>query len=142
MRHVRLDLDAGGREDEIHPMYDLLANAGFVERAKTTHWNHSGDALGIMHYVHGDAERFTARLTELDDVKRYDLIEVTDDAFYAYPMCDLDGAARRMFGALTQGRLVVHHPIPWSEDGSAFVSVVGPPRPIGRCLRRASSERS
>lgn len=130
MKHVRLELDAGGREGEIHPMYDLLANAEFVERAKTTHWNYASDTLGIMHYVHGDAERFAARLNGIEDVNQYDLTEVTDSTFYAYLMCDIDGPARRMFGALTQGRLVVHHPIEWTEDGSSFVSVVGTPAEI------------
>lgn len=125
MKHVRLELNAGGREAEIHPMYDLLANAAFVDQAKTTHWNHSGDNLGIMHYVHGDAERFAGRLADIDDVKRYEITDVTANTFYAYLMCDLTGPARRMFGALTQGRLVVHHPIEWTKDGSSFVSVVG-----------------
>lgn len=125
MKHVRLELDAGGREREIHPMYDLLANTEFVERAKTTHWNHSGDNLGIMHYVSGESERFAERLDEIDDIKRYDLTDVNKTTFYAYLMCDLTGPARRMFGALTQGRLIVHHPIEWTEDGSVFVSVVG-----------------
>lgn len=125
MKHVRLELNAGGRESEIHPMYDLLANAEFVERAKTTHWNYSSDNLGIMHYVSGDGERFAERLEEIDDVQRYDLTDVNETTFYAYLMCDLTGPARRMFDALTQGQLIVHHPIEWTEDGSSFVSVVG-----------------
>lgn len=125
MKHVRLELDACGRESEIHPMYDLIANAEFVDRAKTTHWNYSSDNLGIMHYVSGDSERFAERLDAIDDVKRYDLTDVNETTFYAYLMCDLTGPARRMFGALTQGRLVVHHPIEWTEDGSSFISVVG-----------------
>lgn len=125
MKHVHLELDAGGREREIHSMYDLLANAAFVTRAETTHWNYSDDDLGIMHYIHGDAERFASRLEQIDDVERYDLTGVSDETFYAYLLCDLNGPARRVFGALTQGRLVVNHPIEWTENGSSLVSLVG-----------------
>lgn len=125
VKHVRLELDAGGREAEIHPMYDLLANAAFVDGAKTTHWNVSGDHLGIMHYVHGDADRFRSRLDAIDDVEQYDLTRVDDGTFYAYLMCNLDGPAVQVFDALTRGRLVVNHPIEWTEDGSSLVSVVG-----------------
>lgn len=125
MKHVRLELNAGGREREIHPMYDLLANAEFVKRAKTTHWNYSSDNLGIMHYVSGDGERFAERLDEIDDVLDYEMTDVNETTFYAYLICDLTGPARRLFSALTQGQLIVHHPIEWTEDGSSFVSVVG-----------------
>ncbi|MFB6270101.1 MAG: helix-turn-helix domain-containing protein, partial [Halobacterium sp.] len=111
---------------EIHAMYDALANAPFVERAETTHWNYSGGDLGIMHYVHGDSDRFAARLADIEDVERYDVTDVGDDSFYAYLLCDVDGPARQVFGALTQGRLVVNHPIEWTESGTVLVSVVGP----------------
>lgn len=125
MKHIQLELNAGGREQEIHQMYDLLANSTFVTRAETTHWNYSDDGLGIMHYVHGDAERFAGRLEQIDDVKQYDLTEISDQAFYAYLQCDLHDPASRVFSALTQGRLVVNHPIEWTENGSSLVSLVG-----------------
>ena len=45
MKHVRVRITAGGREAEIHPMYDLWVNAPFVERATALQWNFTGDAL-------------------------------------------------------------------------------------------------
>lgn len=49
MKHVRLELTADGSESEIHPMYDLLANASFVDRVKTTHTvRRYGDMLTVL----------------------------------------------------------------------------------------------
>lgn len=125
MRHVRLTMSAGGREGEVHEVYDLLANAPYVERVKTTHWNVSGDALGIMHYIEGDIESFRTAIAAIDDVRDYELTEVEDDSFYAYLMSVPTEGARRIFESLTRGRLVVLHPLEWDAGGTVRLSVVG-----------------
>jgi iron-sulfur cluster repair di-iron protein len=81
--------EAGGRESEIHPMYDLLANAAFVDRVKTTHWNVSGEELGIMHFVYGERAPFEAALEDIDSVLEYELTQVDEDSFYAYLRSEL-----------------------------------------------------
>lgn len=78
VRHVRFTLTAGGREAEFHPMYDLLANSPFVERAKTTHWNYSGETLGIRHYVEGDAELFEDAVESFPEVTDFELTRVDE----------------------------------------------------------------
>lgn len=125
MKHVRLELTARGREREIHPMYDLLANGSCVDSARTTDWNVSGDELGIMHYVHGDADGFEAALEGIDAVHDYDLTRTDDDAFYAYLRCVQTEGASELFGTLTQGRLVVVHPVEWHADGTQSIAVMG-----------------
>lgn len=125
MKYVRLELTANGREREIHPMYDLLANAPFVDRVTTTHWNYSGDVIGIMHYVYGDPSAFRDALEEVDAVHEYELTRVDDDSFYAYLRSATNESVRRLFGTLTQGRLVVVDPVEWRPDGTQSVAVMG-----------------
>lgn len=125
MKHVRLELTAGGRESEIHPMYDLLANAAFVDRVKTTHWNVSGDELGIMHFVYGEMAPFETALQDIDSVLEYELTQVDEDSFYAYLRSELTAPAGELFGTLTRGRLVVVHPVEWHPDGTQSIAVMG-----------------
>lgn len=125
VKHVRLSMSANGREAEVHPMYDLMANAPFVDGAKTTHWNYSGDELGIMHYVEGDVGPFRDALDAMAAVHDYGLTTVDDGSFYAYLVCGTTERVRQLFGSLTRGSLVVHHPIRWTADGRSSVPVVG-----------------
>lgn len=124
MKHVRLSLTAHGREAELHPMYDLMANGDQVERAETTHVNFTGDDLGIMHYVEGDREDFEAAIAAMDDVHEYELTDAEAGSFYAYLHCD-PGDATAMFQALTQDRLIRVPPMTFRADGSVTVSLIG-----------------
>lgn len=130
MKHVKLELTAGGREREIHPVYDLLANGDCVERVKTTHWNVSDGELGIMHFVHGEMEPFERELADIESVLEYELTQVDDDSFYAYLRSVPTQAAADLFGTLTQGRLVVQHPVEWHPDGTQSIAVMGSPAEI------------
>lgn len=134
MRHVRLELTANGREGEIHPMYDLLANADCVSTARTMHWNVSGDELGIMHHVDGDLPEFEAAIDTIDGVHDYDITRVDEGSFYAYLMCVVTEPASQLFGALTLGRLVVSFPIEWAPDGTVSVAVIGSSEDIQAAL--------
>lgn len=106
-------------------MYDLLANGSCVDRVRTTHWNVSGDELGIMHLVHGEREAFEAALGDIDSVLEYELTSVDDDAFYAYLRSTLTRGSGELFARLTQGRLVVVHPVEWHPDGTQSIDVIG-----------------
>lgn len=124
MKHVRLSLTAHGREAELHPMYDLMANGEPVERAETTHVNFTGDDLGIMHYVEGDRVAFEAAIEAIDDVHEYELTDADEGCFYAYLHCD-PGDATAMFEALTQDRLIRVPPMVFRADGTVTVSLIG-----------------
>lgn len=124
MKHVRLTLDAGGREAEFHPMYDVLANAPFVERAETIHVNFTGDDLGIMHHVEGDVEAFRDAIGDIDGVHECELTPAADGRFYAHLHCS-PGDARVLFEALTQDRLIRVPPIVYRADGKVAVSLIG-----------------
>lgn len=134
VKYVRLTMTASGREAEIHPIYDLFANASCTDRAKALHWNVSGENIGIMHYVYGDIETFRTALTSLPNVPDFELTIVDDDSFYAYLVCVTTETARRMFDTLTRGSLVMVPPIEYASDGTVTVAIVGSSEEIQRAI--------
>jgi predicted DNA binding protein len=126
VKHVRVSITAGGREAEIHPMYGVMTNAPFVERATALQWNYTGDALGILHYVVGDREAFVAAVEEVPVVIGYDVVPATDASFYAYIRDDTTEALSDLFEPITRGGVVVIPPIRYDEDGTVSFSLFGP----------------
>jgi predicted DNA binding protein len=126
MKHVRVRMTAHGREAAVHPMYDLMANAPFVERATAMQWNVTDGVLGILHYVEGDPDRFDAAVAEVDQVIDYEIEPVTSDAFYAYVWDELTELSRALFGAISGTGVVVVPPIRYCRDGTVLISTFGP----------------
>ena len=126
MKHVRVRITAGGREAEIHPMYDLWANAPFVERATALQWNFTGDALGILHYAVGDADAFEAAVEAVPEVLGYDLERTGEEAFYVYVRDATTDALGDLFEPITRGGLIAIPPIRYHEDGTVTFSLFGP----------------
>ena len=126
MQHVRVRITANGREAEIHPMYDLLANAPFVERATALQWNFTGDDLAILHYVEGDIDAFDRAASDVEPVREYELEPAGEDAFYAYVHDETTGDLRAMFDPLLNGGVVVVPPIVYHPDGPVSLSAFGP----------------
>ena len=126
MKHVRVRITAGGREAEIHPMYDLWASAPFLERATALQWNFTGDALGILHYAIGDVDAFEVAVEDVPEVLGYDVVRAGDDAFYVYIRDATTDALAELFGPITSGGLIVVPPIRYHEDGTVTFSLFGP----------------
>ena len=139
MKHVRVRITAGGREAEIHPMYDLWANAPFIERASALQWNFTDDALGILHYAVGDADAFEAAVEGIPEVLGYDVARAGDDAFYVYVRDATTDALGDLFGPITQGGLVVVPPIRYHEDGTVTFSLFGPDDEIEAAIETVPS---
>lgn len=126
MKHVRLTLDAGGREADIHPMFALMSDSDHVERSTALQWNFTGDELGILHYVEGDADGFAAVVADVPEVVDFELTRASDGAFYAYISDELTPEARAMFEVLATGTAVVVPPVVYERDGTVSLSVFGP----------------
>ncbi|WP_123533551.1 helix-turn-helix domain-containing protein [Halosimplex salinum] len=126
MKRVRVRITANGREGDIHPMYGVMTNASFVERGTALQWNFTGDALGILHYVEGDADAFAAAAEEFDVVVGYDIEPAGEGSFYAYVRDATTEPLRDMFGPITSGGLVVVPPIVYGADGDVTLSIFGP----------------
>ncbi|APW96837.1 DNA-binding protein [Halobiforma lacisalsi AJ5] len=136
MKRVRLTLDAGGREAEIHPMYDLLVNAPYVERATAMHWNYSGDELGIMHYVEGDATEFRSDVERVPEVIDYDLTVGGGDDFYVYIRDTTNEPVRELLDLLERSPVVAIPPVEYRADGTVSYSVFGPSAEITGIIDR------
>lgn len=126
MKHVRVRLTAHGRESDIHPMYGVLTGAQFVERATALQWNYTGDALGILHYVVGDADALEAAMRDVPEVIGFDVARVTDRSCYVYVRDATTGPLRDMFAPVTSGGLLVVPPVEYEPDGTVAFSMFGP----------------
>jgi hypothetical protein len=134
MKHVRLSITAGGREDEIHPMYAVLANAPYVEYATAINWNYTGDELGILHYVEGSPAAFEQAVEETPEVIEYALTRIDDEAFYVYVRDATTPEIRELFETVTTGSLVTAPPIEYHPDGTVTFSLFGPADQIQSAL--------
>jgi predicted DNA binding protein len=134
VRHVRVRVTADGREAEIHPMYDLWANAPFVERSRALGWNGSGEELGILHYAVGDADAFEAAVAGVPAVRDYEVERVDGGAFYAFVRDGTTPSLRTVFGSLLTGATVIVPPIVYREDGWVTLSLFGPDADLGTAV--------
>jgi len=107
-------------------MYGVLSQAPFVERATALQWNFTGDALGILHYVEGEADAFAAAADDIDVVVGYDIEPVGEDAFYVYVRDETTESLAELFGPVSQGGLVVVPPIVYGADGAVTLTIFGP----------------
>lgn len=126
MKHVRVRITAHGHEAAIHPMYDVLANAEFVERATALQWNYTGEALGILHYVVGDVAALETALEAVPEVVGYDLERIDDGSCYAYVRDETTARLRALLAPSTGGSLVVVPPVTYNPDGTVAFSMFGP----------------
>jgi len=126
VKRLRVSITANGREREIHPMYGVLTGAPFVERATALQWNFTGDALGILHYVEGDADAFAAAADDVDVVVGYEIEPVDDGAFYAYVRDATTESLAELFGPTSRGGIVVVPPVVYGTDGTVTLTVFGP----------------
>lgn len=126
MRRVRLVLDAGGREGEIHPMYDILANAEFVERATAMHWSYTDEEQAMLHYVEGDVDAFRTVTAETAAVVDVEVVPAGDEAFYAFVTGETTEPLRELFGAIEDVTAIPVPPVEYHPDGTVSFDIVGP----------------
>ena len=126
MKHVRVRITAHGREGDIHPMCGVLTKAPFVERATALQWNYTGDALGVLHYVVGDADALETAMREIPEVVGYDIERIDDRSCYVYVRDATTDSLQETFGPLSSGGLIVVPPIKHEPDGTVVFSIFGP----------------
>ncbi|MFT4891461.1 MAG: putative DNA binding protein [Halobacteriales archaeon] len=126
MKHIRVRITASGRADEIHPMYGVLTGAPFVERATAVQWNYTGDALGILHYVVGDADALERAMQEIPEVVGYDMERIDARSCYVYVRDATTDSLQEMFSPIASGGLIVVPPIEYHPDGTVVFSMFGP----------------
>jgi len=135
MKHVRVRITADGREGDIHPMFDVMTNASFIERATALQWNYTGAALGIIHYVVGDTEALETAMREIPEVVGYDMERVDDRSCYVYVRDATTDSLQEMFAPLSVGGLVVVPPVEYKPDGTVELSIFGPDDELQGAIR-------
>lgn len=113
MKHVRISLDPGDYAAEVHPMFNLLVNAPYVNRATNMHWNYTGDEFGVMHYIEGDITAFEREIDTISTVTEYELTPAGEGAFYAYVRDATNEPLRETFEVVFQDPVVIIPP--WSS---------------------------
>ncbi|MCU4926867.1 helix-turn-helix domain-containing protein [Halobacteria archaeon AArc-dxtr1] len=107
-------------------MYGVLTEVSFVERATAVQWNYTGDALGILHYVVGDAEALEKAMQEIPEVIGYDMERIDERSCYVYVRDATTDSLQAMFSPLSSGGLIAVPPIEYEPDGTVVFSIFGP----------------
>lgn len=125
MKHVRVRITAREQADEIHPMYGVLTEASFVERATALQWNYTGNALGILHYVVGDIEELERAMQEIPEVVDYDMERIDERSCYVYVRDMTTDSLQEMLNPISSGGIIVVPPIEYEPDGTVVLSMFG-----------------
>lgn len=139
MKHVRVRIAAQGRAGEIHPMYGVMTEAPFVERATAEQWNYTGDALGILHYVVGDADALEAAMRDIPEVLSYDIERIDDRSCYVYVRDATTDRLQEFFSPISAGGLIVVPPIEYEPDGTVVFSMFGPDDEVQAAIEAVSA---
>jgi len=139
MKHARVRITAHGKAHDIHPMYGVMTEASFVERATALQWNYTGDALGILHYVVGDADALETAMGDIPEVIGYDVARVDARSFYVYVRDTTTDPLQEMFAPVTSGGLLVVPPVKYEPDGTVVFSVFGPDDELQEALKSVPS---
>lgn len=139
MKHARVRITAHGKERDIHPMYGVMTEASFVERATALQWNYTGDALGILHYVVGDADALETAMGDIPEVIGYEVARVDARSFYVYVRDTTTGPLQEMFAPVTSGGILVVPPVKYEPDGTVVFSMFGPDDELQEALKSVPS---
>lgn len=126
MKHVRIRITADGHEDEVHPIYDLLANAPFVGYATAIQWNFTDDELGMLHYVEGDQAAFADALDSIPEALGFEMESAGEEKFYAYVRGSTTAPIRELWEVTARRALVTVPPVEYHEDGTVTLAMFGP----------------
>lgn len=119
-------MTADGREDRVHPVYDLLVNGSSVDYATAIDWNVTGEELGILHYVEGDPDGFGRALEAVPVVLDYELKRTGGGAFLAYVRDEMTPLSRELFGMVRGTGVVTIPPVEYLPDGTVTFALFGP----------------
>ncbi len=107
-------------------MYGVMTEAPFIERATAIQWNYTGDALGILHYVVGDADALERAIQDIPEVVGYDIERIDEQSCYVYIRDATTDSLQEMFEPISSGGLIVVPPIEYDPDGTVAFSIFGP----------------
>lgn len=108
-------------------MYDVLANAPFVDYATAMHWSYTEETLAMLHYVEGDVEAFRAATRDVPLLEELTLLSAGEGACYAVVSCETTPPMRTIYGSLRGMTAMPVPPVVYHPDGTLTFNIVGPP---------------
>ena len=147
MKHVRVTAGVdGGRAP---PLFDRLANATAVERARVVDWNLVAEAAMLLLAVDGDPAPLADAAAETAGVQRCEVADPRPDGPTvgtdepAGLLLHVERSSVPIFGclaaALDAGGLIVRTPVVFS-DGTIHATVVGDPEPLQAAFERRGGD--
>ncbi|MFC4249251.1 helix-turn-helix domain-containing protein [Natribaculum luteum] len=109
-----------------------------VHREELLSW-HVDPGSETVHFLSlfvGDLESVRAAASDLDVVRRFDLVPVDDDTFYGYAVMDVRNADAALMGAFDEPGLVVVPPIVYTDRATVRVTVLGEPDALSGLLEQ------
>ncbi|QLH75898.1 helix-turn-helix domain-containing protein [Halosimplex rubrum] len=148
MKHVRVTASVDG--SRAPPLFDRLANAAAVDRARVIDWNLVADEAMILLAVDGDPAPLVDAALDTSGVERCETTGqgaggAGDDADGAAPrvLLRVERSAVPIFGclagALESGGLIVRTPVVFRE-GAIHATIVGDPGPLQTAFERRGDD--
>lgn len=140
MRHVRVT--ARLDPDRAPALFDRLANAPEIDRARVLDWNLTAEDAMLLFDVAGDSAPLVAGAPDLSGVDR---VEVSGDgeAGGTQVLVHVQRSSVPMFSclarALESGGLVVRTPVVF-RDGAIHARIVGDPAPLREAFERRGDD--
>lgn len=127
----------------MHPVHRRLTEEDGLVRDHLLHGYREGPGPDtLLFHVEGDHEAYVDALESTDRVVDYDITPLGDGSSYAYvreQSSEFDGGLRDAF---ERPGLLVVPPVEFRSDGTARLTVVGEPAPLGAALEDVPAEAS
>ncbi|QPV61494.1 helix-turn-helix domain-containing protein [Halosimplex litoreum] len=148
MKHVRVTAGVDG--SRAPPLFDRLANATAVDRARVIDWNLVADEAMVLLAVDGDPTPLVDVAPDTPGVERCEVVDpdgqssgVGTDGASARVCLRVERSAVPIFGcladALGAGGLIVRTPVVFRE-GEIHATVVGDPGPLQTAFERRGAD--
>ena len=140
MKHVRVRITTQGQAADIHPMFGVMTEAPFVERATALQWNYTGSELGILHYVVGDTAALERAIQKIPEVIAYDIECIDEQSAYIYIRDATTNSLQEMVTPISSGGLVIAPPVEYAPDGTMALSIFGPDDKLQNAIETLSDQ--
>lgn len=109
-----------------------------MDYATALQWNLSGDDMGVLHYVHGDAEAFVEEVEEIPGVAGWDHAQASENAFFVYVLDSTPEASAELPDPFDDDDFVVIPPTRYHDDGTVSFSIFGLPEAVQSAIDKTS----
>jgi len=112
--------------ETIHPVHEFITQSDVVDRERLLHGTVTDDGLDtFLFHVEGNAKAYAEALDTTAAIRRYDLTEISETAFYAYLEHEAPEIDESLLTAFSRPGVIVVPPVEFRADGTAHLRIVG-----------------